>query len=212
MPVVLPHQVHPQHRISNRWVKTVELGSQIRLLLAFFAQLLSKHCFPGLFPHFCESIESLELAHSVILDFILDVLNLLVESNYILSKDKNIASLCQECLENCLRVFLPPIHEAERDKRESLLDPLNPSLRPSRCEMVTVGLELNFHKERAVQLPLELYDSISGDIIALVGLFHDLMCQDELHPLVFELTMPLNLLEMRKILPLLLFKEFPAVH
>ena len=109
-------------------------------------------------------------------------------------------------------MLLLPIHEAERDKRESLLDALNPSLRPRRCEMLTVGLELNLHKERTVQLPLVLYDGISGDIIALVGLLHDLMRQDELHPLVFVLTMPLNLLEVCEVLPLLLFEEFPAVH
>jgi len=75
-------------------------------------------------------------------------------------------------------VLLLPIHEAKRDKRESLLDSLNPPLRPRRCEMLTVGLELNLHKERTVQLPLVLYDGISSDIIALVGLLHDLMCQD----------------------------------
>ena len=78
--------------------------------------------------------------------------------------------------------------------------------------MLTVGLELNLHKERTVELPLVLNDGISGDIIALVGLLYDLMCQDNLHPLIFVLTMPLNLLEMCEILPLLLFQEFPAVH
>jgi len=78
--------------------------------------------------------------------------------------------------------------------------------------MLTIGLELNLHKERTVQLPLVLYDGISGDIIALVGLLHDLMSQDQLHPLVFVLTMPLNLLEVCEVLPLLLFEEFPAVH
>jgi hypothetical protein len=85
MPVVLAHQVDPKHRISNLWVETVKLGGQIRLLLALLAQLLSKHGFPGLFPKFCESFQSLELAHSVILNLILDVRYFLVESNYILS-------------------------------------------------------------------------------------------------------------------------------
>jgi len=148
----------------------------------------------------------------MILDFILDVLYLLVESNYVLSEDINVAGLCQERLQYCLRMFLLPIHEAERDKRKSLLDPLNPSLRPRRCEMLAVCLELDLHQERAVELPLVLYDGISGNIIALVGLLHDLMSQDQLHPLLLELTVPLDLLEVREVLPLLLFEEFPAVH
>ncbi len=78
--------------------------------------------------------------------------------------------------------------------------------------MLTVGLELDLHKERTVQLPLVLYDGISSDIIALVCLLHDLMSHDKLHPLLFVLTMPLNLFEMCEVLPLLLFKEFPTVH
>jgi hypothetical protein len=38
------------------------------------------------------------------------------------------------------------------------------------------------------------------------------MSQDKLHPLLLELAMPLDLLEVREVLPLLLFQEFPAVH